>query len=170
VPISVAVVLVCFGASAGSVEYEKDGARIRVTVEGSQYKYEVSNAGAASIARFEAGHHNTYNHQVSDGWKFAVDPAKVSVSPADGARAIDQRRTMTLSMRVTSEGAVLGRSSARVELDDGRVIEFEGVWAPQLEPRRTVFLVPITIVCIILAHTWMLARRDRAGTSRAGVT
>jgi len=159
----VATWLMVVGASLGTFEVEKNGVRVRAHVQSSKYYWEVTNVDAEPITRLEISQHNCYDYQVPDGWESEAAAGVFRAWAADPGRAIQRGATGEFSLRVSSTGAVLGLVAMSVAPDAGEEIIIPEVWGPVPEPAGSVFLVAGVLVAIVLVHTWLLTRRERAG-------
>lgn len=148
-------------AACGVAGWEKDGVQVRVHVESSLYTYTLTNRAASPIIGFEVGQYHTYDYQTPPGWSWQTKAQRVNVIAQDASRAVLTGQSVELSMRVTSDGAVLGTTQAKVILANGRTVDFERMWAPQAPPFYDLYLVPAVLILIIIFHAYLVRRYRR---------
>lgn len=148
-------------------EVEAEGVRIRVHVRASEYTYEVTNLGRDPIMRFEFTFTNGYNFTPPDGWESDHDDGVFRAWTQRERDAIRSGHTGQFSLRVSSQGAVLGHVPARVETLSGKSVTLRNVWGAAPEPRGHVLLVAGVAGAIFVLHSLLLARSDCRSGRRA---
>lgn len=146
---------------ANQTESSNEYAKITVDIQSNIYKYTVSNLSSSSIVGFEVAQHAAYNFQVPDGWQTDTSGKFFKAWTDTPEAGIGPDETGDFSMRVSSKGAVLGRSPATVKLESGRMIELEDVWRPVPEPKSYIALVAGVIFLIALLHSAIIIKRTR---------
>ena len=146
----------------GAFEMENSGVRIRAEVQSSMYNWHVTNVGAPPITRFEIGQHHGYYFVGPKGWQVDADSDTFRAWTGDRLRALYPGRTGTFSLRMTSGGAVLGPVRAEVGFGSAEPVVFEGMWGTAAEPSRIVSVVALVLLVVMVGHTLLLVRRDRA--------
>ena len=154
--------VILVAGALGAFEMEKDGVRIRADVQSSIYNWQVTNVSAPPITRFEIGQHHGYYFVGPKGWQVDADNDTFRAWTGDRLRALYPGRTGTFSLRMTSGGAVLGPVRVEVGSGSSEPVVFDGVWGTAAEPGRVVFLVALVLLVVMVGHTMLLARRDRA--------
>jgi len=142
--------------SPGYAEFKRDQVCIRVKIRSNIYTYEVTNLGTSAIDGFEVKQHAAYNFTGPDGWEEEIYPDKFRAMTNNPRTAIGPNTTAKFSMRVSSEGAVLGLGSAKLHLKSGRNVTVPNLWVSAPEPKSYVALVAGLIGFILLLHTAIL--------------
>ena len=156
--------------AANQAEFENDRARVVVSIKSNIYTYDVTNLGESEITGFEVTQHAAYNFKAPEGWEIDVSKDLFKASVDAPAAGIQPGRTGRFSMRVSSEGAVLGRGKVKLTAESGEAVLLEDVLAPVGEPSSHVFIVAAAILFIVVGHSVLLAlRRRRAGKSAVRV-
>ncbi len=155
--------IVLAGMVSNQAEFKTDDVRICVDVQSSVYTYKVTNLGASPIVRFEVKGHAAYNFMAPEGWQKVVSSGVFQAWTSEHRAAIRSNKTAEFSLRVSSEGAVLGRVPAKVQFRSGETATVAGVWAPVREPRSYIALVVGLILVVLLLHTAIFVYRDRRG-------
>jgi len=149
------------GLVSNQAEFETDHVRIRVTIKSNIYTYEVTNLSESPIVHFEVKRYAAYNFIVPEGWQEESSSDIFRASTSNSQTAILSNETAEFSLRVSSAGAVLGTTPAKVQFQSGKTSTVPGVWAPVAEPRSYGALVAGLITAIVLLHTAFLVYRNR---------
>lgn len=147
------LLVVWAGALAGFAA-EQDGVRIRVEVKSNLYTWTVENIDAEPVTGFAIEMHHTYDFHAPEGWSIE-EPGESGVFHARArvpGQFIRRGRVGVFSARVNSRGAILGTASARIALDDGKIVEVPGVWRPIPESRKTIGVIVGGVVLLALLH------------------
>lgn len=155
------LILAITSAVLAPAEVEKEGVHVRTRVQANDYFYRVTNLAAEPIMRFEIEQGGAYLFRTPKGWLFETRPGVFLAWTDDPQLAIRPSQTGDFSMRVTSAGAVLGEAPLRLRLQTGEEIVLPDVWSIVPEPQGTILLVPLLFAGLVLAHTLVLARRER---------
>lgn len=147
-------------------QFDKDSVSVQVAIVGSEYTYHVRNHGVSPLVRFEIGQKRTYDLEAPQQWQVRATEDSFVAWTDRREQGIMPGQTGRFSMRVSSAGAVLGESPARITLADGSQVVVNGVWSPWSIPRRSTALLAGVIVAILLAHGYVLWRRGK-GTDAA---
>lgn len=148
-------------AVPNQAHFESNQVDICVNVHSNIYTYKVTNLGSKSIVGFEIKKYASYNFMVPDGWQMDTSSGLFHAWTTDAQTAITKNKTAEFSLRVSSKGAVLGVSAARVQLQSGQTVIVPGVWGPVPEPRSYIVLIGGLILLILLLHTVILTCRHR---------
>ncbi len=156
----------CAGRDKGTLppnqmKSANDDASITVDVHSNIYTHTVSNLSRSAIVGFEVGQHAAYNFETPEGWQTDSSGGTFRAWAEIPAKGITPGQTGEFSMRVSSKGAVLGRAAARVNFESGQTAELADVWSPAAEPRSYIALVAGGMLLIVLAHSAIIAARDR---------
>ena len=143
-------------------EVEKDGVRVRVSIQAHVYTWEVTNLGVPPITSFELEPYHCYDYQAPDGWTVEKSKERFRAWTVNADSAIRPRQSKTFSARVSSQGAVLGNVplSLGFEPDSAEPLTFEAVWGPVHKPRSMVALVAATLIVLAAVHALILWRRS----------
>ncbi|UCG46312.1 MAG: hypothetical protein JSU94_12485 [Phycisphaerales bacterium] len=169
-----ALVLVCGAAGIGApeaeaeselaanqAEFENDRARIVVSIQSNIYTYDVTNLGESEITGFEVTQHAAYNFKAPEGWQIDISKHLFKATADAPPAGIQPGRTGRFSMRVSSEGAVLGRGTVKLIAESGEAALLEDVLVPVGEPSSHVLIVAAAILFIVVGHSVFLALRKR---------
>ena len=161
------LVTAIMAAALAPAKVETGGVRIHVRIRASDYAYEVTNVAAQPITSFDIRQGGAYLFRAPDGWSFEAEGGLFRAWTTDRRLALRPSQTGTFSMRVTSNGAVLGEVPVKIGLESGDEVALANVWGIVPEPRAAVALVPLVIAGLVLAHTLLLACRDRRAAGGA---
>jgi hypothetical protein len=95
-------------APPGTLVAETDGVQFRSQVRASVYSYEVVNTSGAPVRQIEVPYSDGYDLHAPEGWETAAEDGIFRATTRDSWRAIGPGRTARFSLRVTSNGGVLG--------------------------------------------------------------
>ena len=149
---------------------EKDGVRVRVSIQAHDYTVQVTNLDVPPITRFEMGQWNAYNFEgpeQPEKWDVDYDRHWFYSWTEDEGSAIRQAETKSFSLRAGSKGAVLGLVPVKLGFASGESVVIPDCWGPVPEPSRTVLAVPIMVLAIVVGHTVLVARRQRKAAAAA---
>ena len=155
------MIIALTGMVSGQAEFKADCVRICVNVQSNIYTYKVTNLSTSPIVRFEVKQHVSYNFIVPEGWQHEISSGVLQAWTSNRQMAIQPDRTAEFSLRVSSRGAVLGRTPAKVQFQSGETITVPGVWAPTPEPRSYIALVVGLVLILLLLHTTALVYKSR---------
>jgi hypothetical protein len=150
---------------AGEAEFKTDLVKINVSVQSNIFIYKVTNLGNSPINSFEIGQHVSYNFQAPEGWQKDSTRDSFKAWAENHQRGIEPNCDGEFSLRVSSTGAVLGRSEVKLETENGQKIIVAGVWTSAAESKSYIFLVGGLIIFIVLGHTVLTLYRKRSGSS-----
>jgi len=145
----------------GKAEFKTDKAIVRVTVSSSIYTYEVTNLQGSPIVRFKIGQHHSYAFTPPDGWERQSEKDFFCADTNRPDKTIGFRQTKDFSVRVSSRGAVLGKSDIELRSESGQIIVIPGVWSPASETKSYPLAVAGTIIAIMLIQTVIVNRRSK---------
>ena len=157
----ICLVIALTGLASNQAEFKTDHVRISVDIHSNIYTYRVTNLGTNPIVHFEVRQHAAYDFIAPEGWQKEVSSSVFRAWTSNPETAIHSRETARFSLRVSSKGAVLGRTLAKVRLQSGETVTLSGVWTPVPEPCSYIALVAGLVLVVLLLHTGVLAYRDR---------
>lgn len=151
-------------------EFSSDAASILVEVNSNIYTYKVTNLSSDPIVHFEIPQHASYNFKVPDGWLFDGSNERFTAWCDNPADALRSDETAQFSLRSSSTGSVLGKASAVFHFQSDRTITIPDVWAPSPEPKSYIHLIVITLLVIVLGHTFIIyiSRKAKKVTANDG--
>jgi hypothetical protein len=135
---------------------------VNVTVSASIYSYEVANLHTSPIVGFQIGQYHCYSFEVPDGWEREISPDILRAWTDKPLLAIGSGGKAKFSQRVTSRGAVLGKSDLVLKFASGEKTAVTGVWAPVSEPAAYARTIAAVVLLIVVTHTVYIVRRRRA--------
>ncbi len=144
----------------GQAEFKTDEVCIGVGIQSNIYTYKLTNLSTVPIVSLEVKQHAAYNFLVPEGWQKEVSKDTFRAWTDNPQTAIKANQTVEFSMRVSSQGAVLGGRTAKVQFQIGKAVTIPNVWVPVPEPRSYIALVVGIIAVILLLHVAILARRE----------
>lgn len=159
--VAIATFIAADKSGPASAVFEGQSARIRVEVVGGQYTYSVTNLDNVPIVRFEIGQRRSYKPEGPRGWQAELSKDAFVARAADAAGGILPKWSGSFRMRVSSAGAVLGESTARVVFSDGRQLSIPSVWSPRAPSRLSVLFPSLVAAAVILIHGLWVYRQRR---------
>lgn len=81
--------------------------------------------------------------------------------------AIEPQKNANFSFNVSTKGAILGHSPAKVLFQSGESVMVDNVWTSSKEPLSYVALVAATILAILLLHFAVIVRKNRRAKNNA---
>ena len=153
--------LIMLGVLPNQAEFKNDKASVVVDVSSNIYRYTVSNNTADPVVGFEIAEHACYNFQPPDRWESDTSGGIFKCWTEDSFFAITPNNTGKFSLRVSSNGAVLGTATTLLKFQSGAAASIPGVWAPVREPKSSGLFVAAAMLVIIAAHILILTLRDR---------
>jgi len=153
---------VCRAADTpGQATFKSPAAIVSVNISSSIYTYKVTNLDTDRIAGFEIEHHAAYNFKVPNGWEKETSLNSFKAYAAKPLYTIESKKIAEFSLRVSSRGAILGKSPVKITFESGKTITIPAVWAPVREPKSYIVLVAGMILAIIVIHTLITTRKRR---------
>ncbi len=141
-------------AMVGNLESHKEqNVQLDVDVQSSVYHYTVSNKGNDPIIGFEMNEWKTYNFQVPTGWAIESHSKVLIAKSTNSSNEIKMFSKGNFSVRVSSQGATLGKTSIKLHLKSGNMITIPNVAAPVKEPSHYRIVIILTILAILIIHT-----------------
>lgn len=149
------------GLAFSQKEFENDQVHIEVQVYSGIYEYEVINKANDRITRFEIPEHGCYDPKVPEGWESEMSGGFFKAWAKFSTYGIEPKEVGRFSLRVSSEGAFLGKAPAIIQFESGQVTEISGVWAPIKEPKYRVVLITLTLFVIVLFQIVIMIGKSR---------
>lgn len=145
----------------------QDGIRIRTTIAGQLYRWELTNGGEHPVRSFRISNCHTYNHKHPDGWKNESTGDALLFSTDDPLLEIKPRQTAVFSARVTSSGgAVLGIVPLDIGIAGGdQNIHFVAVWGPVPQPASRLAMIVLVMLLLSILAAWRAGRLTRSPLS-----
>jgi len=156
------VIIALAGAVPGQAEFKSNEFRVCVKVRANIYTYQVTNLSTSPIVRFALKQHATYNFTAPKGWQTEIISGVFQAWTDKWETGISPNESGEFSLRVSSSGAVLGSTTAKVTFQSGQTASIREVWAPAGEPKSYFWLVAGVMLSIMLLHTAVGAGRRRA--------
>ena len=141
--------------------FENSQVNITVNVQSNIYTYKIKNLTADPVVGFEINEHVSYNFKAPQGWQIDTTSGLFRTWTTEPSTAIAKGQTAEFSLRVSSKGAVLGSTNAKIELLSGKSIVIKDVWTPVPQPRSYFFLIAGVFLLILLLHIFVVARKHR---------
>lgn len=142
-------------------QFTNDKASVAVDVSSNIYTYTVSNNTDDPVVGFEIAEHACYNFRTPQRWESDTSGGMFKCWTEDSLFAITPNNTGKFSLRVSSNGAVLGTAPVLLKFQSGAAATIPGVWAPVREPKSSALIVAAAMLVIIAAHILILTLRDR---------
>jgi hypothetical protein len=167
---AVALVLACLHGTSraqpptkGLAEgrFENESVRITVKVHSGVYTYEVTNLGNSPIVDFKIATPAAFAIIVPDGWKKEITGEFLRASTDEAESPIPPQATGEFKLYAIGKGSVLGTGAVYLRSQSGQTCTIDSVWAPVLEQRYYTWVVVVSLLLIILAHTALIVYRDR---------
>jgi len=153
------ILIALAGVSGNGADFKNDCVSIHVEIASNVYTYRVTNLGTEPIVSFEVEQHASYNFKAPDGWQKNKSPSLFRAWTENSAIGIAPNDTATFSLRVSSEGAVLGSGRVSVGFRSGQTSELAKVWTPVKEPLSYIMLVAGVFLAIIVMQSAIVIRK-----------
>ncbi|MCD6392671.1 MAG: hypothetical protein J7M40_04105 [Planctomycetes bacterium] len=153
--------LIMLGVLPNQAQFTNDKASVVVNVSSNIYTYTVSNNTTDPVVGFEIAEHACYNFKTPERWESDTSGGTFKCWTEDSFFAITPNKAGKFSLRVSSNGAVLGTATVRLKFQSGAAASIPGVWAPVREPETSAIFVAAAMLVIIAAHILILTLRDR---------
>jgi hypothetical protein len=153
--------LIMLGVLPNQAEFTNDKASVAVDVSSNIYTYTVSNNTADPVVGFEIAEHACYNFKAPERWESDTSGGMFKCWTEDSFFAITPNNTGEFSLRVSSNGAVLGTATVLLKFQSGAGASIPGVWAPVREPKSSALFVAAAMLVIMAVHILILTLRDR---------
>ena len=160
------ILIALAGISGNDADFKNDRVSIHVKIASNVYTYRVTNLSTEPIVSFEVEQHAAYNFKIPDGWQKNESPDIFRAWTENPEIGIALNDTATFSLRVSSEGAVLGFGHASVGFRSGQTSELAKVWTPVKEPLSYIMLVAGVFLVIIVVQSAIVIRKRRQTKSK----
>ena len=141
--------------------FENDSVSIAVKVHSGVYTYTVTNLSNSPVVDFKVTTPAAFAIIVPDGWNKEITRESLRASTDATGSPILSRAAGSFQIYAIGKGSVLGTAAVHLTFQSGQSCTIDGVWAPVLEQRYYTWLVVASLLLILLAHTALIARRDR---------
>ena len=144
-----------------SIEFCDSNVLVRVTIHSNIYTYEVNNLSDSPLTSFKIKQHAAYNFQAPANWEMDTNSNYFYAWTNNDLAKIYKNQTANFSMRVSSQGAVLGSQPLELKSESGRMFIISNVWTPVKEPKSYLILIVFVTIGIMLSQTFIVSLRNK---------
>ena len=146
-------------------EFKTDKASVQVSIDSSVYTYKVTNLQESPIVSFKINHRNSYAFTPPQGWTRESMPSTFYAETNEPDKSIGFEKTSEFTVRVSSRGAILGKTKLELRTKSGEIITIPAVWAPTAEPAGYPAAVAGTVIAILLFQVLIIRLRKKQKAS-----